>query len=60
MNRTEPDPPIDEIREIRSKISAEFNHSAKALVEHYMNLQAAYKERLLDTTRDNDRDQHAA
>jgi hypothetical protein len=59
---TEPtlDPPIDEIREIRRNISAEFNHDAKALIEHYMKLQEQYKDRLLDTSKDKDRDEHAA
>jgi len=56
----EPDPPIDEIREIRRKISAEFNHDAKALIEFYRRLQEEYKDRLLDTSKDKDRDQHAA
>lgn len=55
-----PDPPIDEIREIRKKISAQFGHDAKALIEHYRQLQEQYKDRLLDTSKDKDRDQHAA
>jgi len=34
-----PDPLIDEIREIRRKISAEFGHDPRRLVEHYMELE---------------------
>ena len=60
MSQRESDPPIDEIREIRRKISAQFNHNAKALIEYYMQQQEQYKDRLLDTSKDKDRDQQAA
>ena len=56
MRQPEPDPPIDEIREIRHQISAQFNHDAGTLIEHYMKLQQEYKDRLLDTSKDQDRD----
>lgn len=33
------DPTIDRIREVRSKISAEFGHDPKRLLEHYAELE---------------------
>jgi hypothetical protein len=35
-----PDPAIDEIREIRRKISAEFGHDPRRLMQHYMEMEA--------------------
>lgn len=35
----EPDPLIDEIREIRRQISAEFGHDPRRLVAHYQELE---------------------
>lgn len=40
------DPVIDEIREIRHRISARFDHDPKKLVEHYAELDQNYKDRL--------------
>jgi hypothetical protein len=34
----EPDPVIDEVREIRRQISAEFDHDPRRLMAHYMEL----------------------
>ncbi len=33
------DPPVDEIREIRRKISAEVDHDPQRLVEYYIEMQ---------------------
>jgi hypothetical protein len=33
------DPLIDEVREIRRKISAEFGHDPRRLMEHYMQME---------------------
>jgi hypothetical protein len=60
MSQPEPDPPIDEIREIRKRISAQFNDDPEALVAYYMKYQEQFKDRLLNTSKDKDRDQHAA
>ncbi len=60
MSQPEPDPPIDEIREIRSRISAQFNNDPEALVAYYMKYQEQFKDRLLDTSKDKDRDHDAA
>lgn len=40
------DEAIEEIRETRKEISAEHGHDAKKLVNHYIELQKKYKERL--------------
>lgn len=39
-----PDPLIDEIREVRRKISAEFGHDPRRLVEHYMKMEEAMRQ----------------
>jgi hypothetical protein len=41
------DPVIDEIRAVRSRISAQFDHDPKKLVEHYMELQKRHADRLI-------------
>jgi hypothetical protein len=35
----QPDPAIDEIREIRRKISAEFGHDPRRLMQHYKEME---------------------
>ena len=60
MSQRNPDPPIDEIHEIRRRISAQFNDDPEALVAFYMKYQEQFKDRLLDTSKDKDRDQDAA
>jgi hypothetical protein len=48
MDYKEPsDPVIDEIREIRHRISEEFGHDPAKLVEHYRLLQERYANRLI-------------
>jgi hypothetical protein len=39
---------IDEIREVRRRISARFDHDPERLVAYYMELQKQYEDRLLD------------
>jgi hypothetical protein len=48
MNPTPNDPPVDEIREIRHKISATFGHDPARLVAYYQELQKHHEMRLLD------------
>ena len=60
MSEPQADPTIDEIREIRKRISAQFNNDPDALVAYYTKLQEKYKDRLHDTSKDKDHDQHAA
>jgi hypothetical protein len=42
------DPPIDEIREVRRRISARFDHDPARLVDYYVKLQEQYRDRLID------------
>jgi hypothetical protein len=41
------DPAITRIHEVRHRISKQFDHDPKKLVEHYMRLQAQHIDRLL-------------
>ena len=45
----ERDPVIDEVREVRHRISARFHHDPVLLVAYYMELQDQYRERLVVT-----------
>jgi hypothetical protein len=45
---TAADDVIEEVREIRRKISAQFDHDPVKLVEHYMELQKRHADRLID------------
>ena len=44
---TSDDRPIEEIREIRRRISEQCGHDPARLVEYYMKVQEQYKDRLL-------------
>jgi hypothetical protein len=46
------DPVIDEIRAVRSRISAQFNHDPDKLVEYYMELQKRHANRLVGNVKD--------
>lgn len=41
------DPGIDWIREVRHKISAEFDHDTKKLLDHYRELEKKYVDRMV-------------
>ncbi|NKB72413.1 MAG: hypothetical protein GKR89_35500 [Candidatus Latescibacteria bacterium] len=49
MKQTQSDPVVDEIREIRHRISARFDHDPARLVAYYMELQKQYQDRLIKT-----------
>ena len=49
MKQTKSDPVIEEVREIRHRISERFNHDPSRLVAYYMELQKQYKDRLIRT-----------
>lgn len=51
MNEIRNDPPIDEIRELRRRISARFDHDPVRLVAYYVKLQEQYRDRLIDTAK---------
>ena len=42
------DEPIDEVRELRRRISAQFEHDPARLVAYYVKLQEQYRDRLID------------
>ena len=43
------DPAIESIREVRRRISEQFGHDTRALVEHYRELEKQYADRMLRT-----------
>ena len=49
MTRNPDDPVIDEIRDVRRRISARFGHDPTRLVAFYMELQKQYQDRLIET-----------
>jgi hypothetical protein len=49
MDPNQSDPVIDEIREVRHRISERFDHDPERLVAYYMELQQHYADRLIDT-----------
>jgi hypothetical protein len=42
---------IDEIREVRHRISERFDHDPERLVAYYMELQQRYADRLIDSSK---------
>lgn len=58
MNR--PDPLIDEVREVRRRISERFGNDPRRLVEHYIELQKKYEGRLIPPRAMPNKDQTAA
>ncbi len=61
MKQSQNDPVIDEVREVRHRISARFAHDPTRLVAYYMELQKQYQERLIETEKAAERtDQSAA
>jgi hypothetical protein len=51
MNEIRSDQPIDEIRELRHRISERFDHDPARLVAYYMKLQEQFRDRLIDTAK---------
>jgi hypothetical protein len=47
MRQSRNDPVIDEVREVRHRISARFGHDPEKLVAYYMELQKQYEGRLI-------------
>jgi hypothetical protein len=54
MRQRDSDPVIDEVREVRHRISARFDHDPSRLVAYYMELQEQYKDRLIKDERHTD------
>ena len=51
MKQSEADPVIDEIREVRHRISARVGHEPARLVAYYIELQKRYEDRLVAAER---------
>jgi len=51
MTQERSDPVIDEVREIRQRISARFGHDPARLVAYYMELQERHRDRLIDRSK---------
>ena len=51
MKQNPSDPVVDEIREVRQRISARFDHDPVQMVAFYMEMQKQYQDRLIETTR---------
>jgi hypothetical protein len=51
MNPNPTDPVIDEIREVRHRISERFAHDPARLVAYYVELQERFRDRLIATVR---------
>ncbi len=51
MRQQQSDPVIDEIREVRRRISARVDHDPARLVAYYMKLQEQYRDRLIDPSK---------
>jgi hypothetical protein len=61
MKQSQNDPVIDEIREVRHRISARFDHDPTRLVAYYIELQQQYQDRLIKADKTAERtDQSAA
>jgi hypothetical protein len=55
MNPTPNDPVIDEIREVRRRISERVGHDPARLAAYYMELQERYRDRLTDAVEASER-----
>jgi len=51
MSLNQKDPVIDEIREVRHRISERFAHDPARLVAYYLELQEQCRDRLIDTVK---------
>ena len=49
------DPVIDEIRDVRHRISARFGHDPARLVSFYLEMQEQYQDRLIETAENTNR-----
>jgi hypothetical protein len=60
MTPTPSDPVIDEVREVRHRISERFGHDPAALVAYYAEFQKQYRDRLIEKAKTSDRSDHSA
>jgi len=60
MNPNPSDPIIDEIREVRHRISERFANDPARLVAYYIEFQERYRNRLVETTKPAEDTDHSA
>jgi hypothetical protein len=60
MKQSQSDPIIDEIRDVRHRISARFAHDPARLVAYYVELQKQYQDRLTETGKTAERTDQSA
>ena len=60
MKRNLNDPVIDEIREVRRRISARFDHDPAQLVHFYLEMQKQHQDRLIESAENTERRDHSA
>ena len=60
MKEIRNDQPIDEIRELRRRISERFDHDPARLVAYYVKLQDQYRDRLINTEKKTGETDHTA
>ncbi|MFV2068963.1 MAG: hypothetical protein ACC645_18510 [Pirellulales bacterium] len=56
MKTIQSDPVIDEIRDVRHRISERFDHDPARLVSYYMRVQERYRDRLIDSPKTPERE----
>ncbi len=60
MKQNLSDPVIDELREVRHRISARFEHDPARMVAFYIEQQKQYQDRLIETAKSIERDEQPA
>lgn len=60
MKQNLSDPVIDEIQEVRHRISARFEHDPTQLVTFYMEMQKQYQDRLINLAKSTERSDQPA
>ena len=60
MKQNLSDPVIDELREVRHRISARFEHDPARMVAFYIEQQKQYQDRLIETAKSVERDEQPA
>ena len=60
MKQRQSDPVVNEIREVRHRISARFDHDPARLVAFYMEMQKQYQDQLIKITENAERSGQSA
>lgn len=60
MNQEDSDPVIDEVRQVRQRISARFDHDPERLIAYYIELQKRHQDRLINQPKPPERGEESA